>query len=423
MNIVNSGAIVKKYRSLLKISQKEAAGSRMSHSMVSLIESGKIQLTTVTAMVLADNFNKIAESKGIELNLSLKDLLSNSNYYVEEEIKKSFREALESNSAENEFTNIFEKAKESNCFEIMAEIKLKLGKIAEENDDINSAISQYKKSLEYFALTENIRSVIEVKIFLAHCYSKLKEYSIAEEYLEKLKNELSGKGSDEQQLFMANMELLNILFNTNRYSEALKMLENMLKSKRLSSAQKKELLMMKVNIHLAEKKYDDAINILRKLLSNNSSADALILHKLSILYFITESDEDGSSCLNQCIKYLNFYPCEDNTKTFLILAEELDKYGLSKYSIQYYESALLNAKVYDQKSFILTCYKSIFHILESYCQLDNFENYAKQIEQYIFSKNNVENLTHYILILSKFYLRTYQENRLVNFLEQYEKTI
>jgi transcriptional regulator with XRE-family HTH domain len=68
-----SGEKIKQYRKILKVSQKEAAGSKMSHSMISLIEGGKTHLTTVTAIMIADNLNKIAANKGIELNLSLKD--------------------------------------------------------------------------------------------------------------------------------------------------------------------------------------------------------------------------------------------------------------------------------------------------------------------------------------------------------------
>ena len=55
--------------------------------MISLIESGKVQLTTVTAMILSDNFNKIAAEKGIELNLTLKDLLAQDQKDYESEYK------------------------------------------------------------------------------------------------------------------------------------------------------------------------------------------------------------------------------------------------------------------------------------------------------------------------------------------------
>jgi transcriptional regulator with XRE-family HTH domain len=86
MCCINSGEKLKEYRKLLKISQKEAAGEKVSHSMISLIECGKTNLTTVTAIMLADNFNKIAKEKGIELDLSLKDF-----FYDDEFVKQSIQ--------------------------------------------------------------------------------------------------------------------------------------------------------------------------------------------------------------------------------------------------------------------------------------------------------------------------------------------
>jgi tetratricopeptide (TPR) repeat protein len=423
MDKINSGDIVKSYRCLLKISQKEAAGARMSHSMVSLIESGKIQLTTVTAMILADNFNKIAASKGIELNLSLKDLLSNDNYYIKENIKKALKDAHEQNSSVEEYNAIFEKAKENNCFETMAEIKLTLGMLLEQREDFNVAINCYNSAIEYYKFIEDYSNVVTTMIFQARCYNRIQRYDSAEEYIQKAMSETLFKYRDDQLIFVANMELLNTFINTNRNFEALKLIEKILKNKKLNISQKKELLMIKANIYFEDKRYSSTIALLKKLLLNNSSSDYLIFHKLALAYFITGQGVEGSNYQTKCINYLSLHNKSENTKILIDLAEELIEYGLSQYSIRYFEYALITCEAYDQKCSTLYCYRSIFNILCSNYQVKQFENYATQMEQLLFNNKSIENLAQYVLLLSKFYLKTSQVTKLQNFIDILEKAI
>lgn len=423
MDRTNSGNMVKLYRNLLKISQKEAAGTRMSHSMVSLIESGKIQLTTVTAMILADNFNKIAASKGIELNLSLKDLLCNDSYYMKESIRNSFNEALKENSSVEEFNAIFEKAKENNCFDIMADIKLTLGRFYEEEGDFNTAIKCYSLANDYYGLIEDYPSGIRSLIFQARCYNRVKRYAIAEECIGRAMNDILSKHKDDNLLFMANMEFLNTLIQTCRNHEALKLIEKLLKSKKLTMSQKRDLIILKANIYFEERKFSSTISLLKKLLMNNSSEDYLILHKLSLAYFLTYQEEEGFIYQEKCILALSLHADEGNSKITIDFAEELSKFGFRHESIKYYDYALINSESYNQEDYALYCYKSIFNILCSSYQLNKFENYAAHLEQLLVNSKCGKNLTQYILLLSKYYLKTSQENKLQTFIDVLENAM
>ena len=422
-DMVNSGALVKKYRSLLKISQKEAAGSRMSHSMVSLIESGKIQLTTVTAMIIADNFNKIASAKGIDLNLSLKDLLSDSSFYIEEGVRKSFQEAVDRKAAENEFITIFNCAKENNSFEVMAEIKLYLGRKCEAEDDFYGAIEHYNKSVEYFKLTEGTRFVMESIISLARCYNRLGDYDISEGYLKLLKNDYLNKQSDEQIAFKVNMELIYLLKQTGKNNDALRMIESLLKNKKISNLSKKELLLAKSDIYLGEKKCVESISILKKVLSTSLSTEYTIIHKLAVAYLIIGSTEEGLSCISQCIKCLNNSPREENTRLLLMFAEELNNFEVGSYSIKYYDYALVNSNLFNQQEYQLICYKSIFELCSKIGDLKSFQSYAQKIEESIYTGKNVENLTHYLILLTRYYLKSSQEKRLQEIMDKFETVV
>lgn len=82
MNMVSVGDRLKYYRKLLNISQKELADNKVSSNLISLIERGRVPLSTVTASILVDNINKISIGRGINLSLSIKDLMISDEDYI-----------------------------------------------------------------------------------------------------------------------------------------------------------------------------------------------------------------------------------------------------------------------------------------------------------------------------------------------------
>lgn len=250
--IMNNGNrnIIKKYRNLLNVSQKEAACGRLSHSMISLIESGKVQLTTVTAMILSDNFNKIAAEKGIELNLTLKDLLAQDQNDYESEFKSTFISLVDKGASNAEYDKLLEKAKKHNCFEVMAEIEKAKGSNFEIADNLYEAIDSYKQAYEYFKLTQNHKSEVEVLLLLVKLHNDLNQFELAENFLNKIKFDGINKSLINSFLFQYNLELLKILVNTDRNEEGLKIIEALWKSRKFTNAQKKKFLLFKGIIYI-----------------------------------------------------------------------------------------------------------------------------------------------------------------------------
>lgn len=401
----NSGDMVKKYRTLLKISQKEAAGNRMSHSMISLIESGKIQMTTVTAMILADNFNKIAASKGIDLNLSLRDLFCTQNCGVETELRNAFNDAINRNSSEEEYEEIFEKAKENNYFSLMAEIKQHHGNMAAEKEDYFTAIEQYNKANDFFKLTQDNNSSLKMMIKLAKCHNILKHHKAAEEYVEKIKDEIAPKYQDDQTLFQANLELLTAMINTNRNNEALKIIESILKNKRLNTPQRNEILMIRSCIFIDEKRFEDAANILKKMISGNKDSDYIVYHKLAVASILLGHRQEGIFYLSQCIDQLSTSMNKDNTKISFKLAEELENYNIGPDSIKYFDFALTNSRLFKQNEYRLKCYRKLFEIYSKYSEIGNFEKYMPDLKR-IVTEEKGDSLINYLILMVRFYLQT-----------------
>ncbi|SCN22310.1 hypothetical protein N3C_0696 [Clostridium sp. N3C] len=419
-----NSSVIKKYRKLLNISQKEAACGRLSHSMISLIESGKAQLTTVTAMILSDNFNKIAAEKGIELNLTLKDLLVQEEKDYENEFKKDLMSLEERGATNAEYDKLLEKAKQHNCFEVMGEIEKLKGSNFELKDNLSEAIESYNKAYEYFKLIKNQKSEVEVLLLLVKLYNDLNQFDKAENYLNKIKPEKINKSFANTFLFQYNIELLKILVNTNRNEEGLKIIEVLSKSRKFTSAQKKKFLLFKGIIYIDQKNYSGAVRVLKPIAHTSGTMHYLIYHKLAIAYFLTGSINEGLNCINQCINYLSTNSNEKNTKIIIKLAEEFNKYGIDKYSTKYFDYALENCELYGQKDYKLICYKSLFNIFYKRDELDLFQKYAVQIEKYLLDrKGKSDNLTEYVLLIVKYCLKTSKEVMLERFIDTLEKLL
>lgn len=416
--------VIKKYRKLLNISQKEAACGRLSHSMISLIESGKVQLTTVTAMILSDNFNKIAAEKGIDLNLTLKDLLAQDQNDYESEFKNSFISLIEKGASNSELDDLLEKAKKHNCFEIMAEIEKAKGNNLELEDKVDAAIEAYKKAYEYFKLTKNHKCEVEVLLLLVKLYNGINEFEMAEFYLNNIKLEGINKSLINSFLFQYNMELLKILVNTNRNEEGLKIIEALSKSRKFTNTQKKKFLLFKGIIYIEQKNYQGAVSVLKPIAISSGTMHFLVYHKLAIAYFLTDCTNEGLNCVSSCINYLSANSSEKNTKIAIKLAEELSKYGLDKYASKYFDYALANCELHSQKQYKLICYKSLFNIFLQCEELNLFHKYAVQIEKFALeSKGQCDNLTEYVLLIVKYYLKASKEAMLDQFIDALEKTL
>lgn len=416
--------IIKKYRKLLNISQKEAACGRLSHSMISLIESGKVQLTTVTAMILSDNFNKIAAEKGIELNLTLKDLLGNGRQDYERDLKNTFISLVEDGGSNADYDRLLVKAKKHNCFELIAEIEKAKGDNFALADNLHEAAKAYEKAYEYFKLTQNHKCEVEVLLLLVKLYNELSQFDKAENYLEKIKLDGLKKSLINSFLFQYNIELLKVLVSTKRNSEGLKIIESLSKSRKFTNAQKKKFLLFKGIIYIDEKNYSGAVNVLKSLALTSGTSHYLVYHKLAMAYFLLDKSNEGLNYIKHCINYLSMNCNEKNTKIIIKLAEEFGKYGIEKYSIKYFDFALTNCQLYKQQKYKLTCYRSLFNIFLQGRELNLFQKYALQIEKCLLeSKGNCQHLTEYVILLIKYYLKTSKEDVLERFIETLEKAI
>ncbi|MDT8716341.1 helix-turn-helix transcriptional regulator [Clostridium sp. 19966] len=421
MNQFNNGAIIKNYRTMLKISQKELAGTRMSHSMISLIESGKIQLTTVSAVILADSLNNIAAQKGIELNLSLKDILSDNKYEMVNKYKEEINEAL----IEKDFqklNRIYESAKNDNMFDIMAEIKIITGDNYFSNESYEDALECYKKAEHYFSFMQDRQNTSISIIYIARCYNKLEKSEKAETLLENLKYDYVNKCSNQNLINICNYEYTYALIQNKKYTEAAKIIDNIIKNKSFSALVKSDFYLFKAEIFIKENKYIDAMKIYKKILNLDIQDKYIIYHHMSIINILVGNIEEAKLNISFCINLLSSSLGKSKAKIALTLAEDYWENKIEEYSIPYYEFSIANSNIDDEENNKITSYQKIFKILKP-SNIKQFQKYSLQIEEMINDKKDDKHKLNYIVILTEYYIKTNQIYCLERFINTIETKV
>jgi tetratricopeptide (TPR) repeat protein len=402
---MNSGERIKEYRKMLKISQKQAANGRLSHSMISLIESGKIQLTTVTAIILADNLNKIAAERGINLNLSLKDMIMSKEEYIEENCKKKLDDLMRIDFNIDKYEDIFIIAEEHNLFSLMAYTKELIGDYYSSNEKYELALIAYEISCDCYnrvnMCVEHARALYKSGI----CYIKLKKYSECDSHLKKAISVLQFTEPLDIGFYLKVLYEISMLkYTCGNYEEALYYINISTAIPQMDKAKTSDILGLKANIYLKQKKYEDSVQVFNEILQSDFEEKHIILFSLSIAFSKLQMKDKSQYYYDEALIFMLSRNTPSNTINLLNAGQAYKEFEIFDKALVCFEKALEYANNHSQDKLRIICYKKIQGIYSDQKRLFDFGNYAKQIEEYINTKHNDKFKLHYVMIIVKYYL-------------------
>lgn len=421
LGCMNSGERIKEYRKMLKISQKQAANGRLSHSMISLIESGKIQLTTVTAIILADNLNKIAAERGINLNLSLKDMIMSKEEYVEENCKKKLDELMKKDFNIDKYEDIFIIAEEHNLISLMAYTKELIG-------DYYSSSEKYELALVAYEISCNCYNRINSSIEFARvlyksgiCYIKLKKYSESDSYLKKAVSILQFIEPLDMEFYLKILyELSKLKYTCENYEEALYYINISTSIPQIDKVNICDILVLKANIYLKQKKYEDSLKVFNEVLQNDFKENYVILFGLSITFSKLHMKDKSQYYYDKALIFMSSTNTSTNTINLINAGQAYREFEIYDKALACFEKALEYANNYNQEKLRIICYKKIQSIYSDQKHLFDFMNYARQIEAYINMNHNDKYKLHYVVIIIKYYLSINMPEKIEEIIAKFE---
>lgn len=388
MEYIKKGERIRYYRDLLKVSRKELGYNRLSVDLIYRLEAGKKKLTIPTAVLLADNFNEIAKIKGIDLNLSLEDLMVSEREYVERICKQQIEEYASEEYNEENYLKTLKLAEKYGTQVGIFTVVEAIGTRNYNEGRCETAVKYLDKAYEIAYELKLYEKEVAILNRISTSKYKLDDYDSAIDDLNKCFSKINEYGINDDKLKG------NVLFNLALYYNRLDMNEKALQylNKLNELEQNEEEIhqnkFLEANIYLCLKKYEKALKVYKDVLEDKKE-DCMVYHNMAILYSRMDKREESIEYLNKSISI----QLNNLSKKTTVSLEELGKNYINKKgfkeAIICFENAIKNAKVFNQFDRIIEYYKILYQIYEEINKPEEFSNYLEDMLKLI--KDNSKN--------------------------------
>lgn len=309
-NILTPGEKIKKIREEFNIKQEDLAGGEITRNLISIVENNKANLTEATAIILANNINKICKNQNLNFSVSkeylIEDVVSQAKKIAEDYI------AYIDNLSKEDINNINDKLYEINFFcanyrlgDKKAELYTAIGKKFKLNRQYVKAFDYYLKSFES---TSDKNMVIKSLLNLGICNIYLSKYEEAINYL----NLILDLESSMEDRYYANFNIALCYKKLNKFEGALETLMKITENHNdiLSNMQQwyVRVNLLRGNCQYELKQFNKAISTFNDVLrlDNLGRDEVLILLSLGDVYRSVKDYTKLEKICKKVLKLINF---------------------------------------------------------------------------------------------------------------------
>ncbi|WP_026882124.1 helix-turn-helix domain-containing protein [Clostridium akagii] len=390
MKFLTTGEKVRKLREQLNVKQEDLISERVTRGLISMIETGRRDVTFATGVKLAEKFNEKAEELNIIMNIDeaylMRSPAEDAEIYCLNKLKND-------DITKSTIDEIFQLAEEYDLIKVKAKAYCGLGEIYFKEKEFEVACDIYKKAREiYINIGENEK--------LGYVYWRLGvfnadnlKYDTAVEYYQ-LSQYYCAQYGDNETRKSCLYSLANSYKKLNRVDLALETIERFLS---VCDEQKDYRLYIyargiKATCYESKGKYDEAIKIYEFLLTKISDDKSVFL---GYIYNNLGLDYCHKNDLKESIKY---FEMAENLKreidrsllshTIIEKSEVLLKQNLIDEAIKTIELGIKYAKEYKDLEYLL---KGNYLLGKIYDKIKDNENLEKVYLEIIELIKNTEN--------------------------------
>ncbi|WBW98285.1 helix-turn-helix domain-containing protein [Oceanirhabdus sp. W0125-5] len=305
MQVLGVGERLKYYRKFLKISQKELADNKVSSNLISLIERGRVPLSTVTASILVHNLNKISNEKKIYLNLSIRDLMMSDKEYI----TKICDERIKRVKTNHEIKGVYNDAIKmiGDVEELNTELEKYFGKIFFNKEEYRDSIVHLEKYLNS-QLKKDDKELADVKYLVGKSYYKYGEYNQAIKMLLQSYEIIKHAQLTKKCYYDLIHTLTLASYKEHQYHIAKEFVELCIEflEKEPNSYNKKNIYILKAEIYMKLNENDKALEIYKNIIQSSEDMDIIRSEIKIALDQNTSSDYEADKSFISLVKSLNF---------------------------------------------------------------------------------------------------------------------
>ena len=313
MHVLGVGERLKYYRKFLGISQKELADNKVSSNLISLIERGRVPLSTVTASILVNNLNNISNKKKMCLNLSIRDLMMSDKEYIIklcDEIIKRVNSNMEIKEVYNEVIKMIGDVYD--C-DLNTHVEKYFGELFFNNGEYRDSIVHFQNCISNDSKIDN-QELADVHYFLGKCYYREGNHKDAMEILLEAHKIIKQAQLNREYYYDLIHTLTLGSYKENQYSMAKEFVELCVEfiKNEPNCYKKKNVYILKAEIYMKLNQNDKALEIYKNVIQGSREKD-------DFLY------ENRSKIIKAFIEDIHISDNEDK-KSILIILDILDSY-------------------------------------------------------------------------------------------------
>lgn len=379
---------IKFMRKNLHMSQADLEDINMTRAFISMMESGRRNVTKASSKILFEKFIERAKFLGIELNI-------NEDYFStlpEEDAKAFCEKELKKDISHEEIENLITLALSFNLDDILAEAHKKKGDKHYREGDYNNAFISFTNALGKLKELKNFEEQLFIYNCLGVCKSEISEHKDAAFYFQECIN-YSVKQQDYSHFIKASFNLARSYSYLQRYDECLKLInENILESDlNVDEQYKINSMIIRANALYSLNKQEEALSeyysIIDEVGDNNELVLSIVYTNLGEHYYRVEQLDKSLKYTNEAQRLKNKVNKRSLSVVLNTKGKILFKQGLLNESALVLELAVSKAKEYCNYDSLLENLKDLIKVYEKMNDIEKMKDLSMELINFHENKN------------------------------------
>ena len=401
IKIISSGEKIKNIRKSLGLKQDEITGNEITRNLISMIENGKVRLSTNAAEVIADNINNVCKQRNIDFRVTASYLLQDEKIQATLIIDKYIKFLNENSN--NSSMNLSDDIEEIDQFLINNEVDINkkitiykiIGNIFNLKNEYHGSYTYYLKAFENGNKILSNTKLVDLLIKLMYSCNMLKRYNEAL-YFGKLV--LNYNQLPDKLKFKLSFNSALAYQKLNLYNESLEEINHITTSfHELSIDNKFNVITLKANCLQEIKYYKEALDEYKHILSVLGPGDRIkqlvIMCNMMDIYIYFEDIKNVKRYIDKIISIadnLEELPKDDYVPQIYL---EIANAGVYINSLDiakdYYRKAISSAKLTKQYELLLNSLDKLFDIYSKENNLNELDNIKNELLEIISIDSNL----------------------------------
>lgn len=381
MDFLTMGEKVRKLREQLDLNQEDLQTEKVSRGLISMIETGKRDVSYATAIKLAEKFKQKADKLNIILNVDADYLMRSPNEDAELYCLGQLKDDEISQSKINEILQLSE---EYDLISIRAKTYFKMGQINEEKKNYEDACKNYEDAIKIYKTMGKDKELGQIYIRLGICKGKNLQHDAAIVYFNL--SQYYSFVYDNKELEKFSLQNLAVEYKKiDKVDLALETIEKYLTISNETDTYYYFALNTKANCYEAKGAYDKAIDTYKNLLNKISNSKKPILgyvyNNLGLNYCHKNDFEESLKYFEMAGEFKSKMDRENLSHTLIEKSNVFLKQDLPEQAIKTIDEGLNYAIEYNDMEYLIKGYYILVSIYDRLNDLVNLENiYIKLAE-------------------------------------------